>query len=263
MRSRFVVAKDSGAGGDYAAWVDVESAGAGAVPAALVGVVNDLYRAFGRYGLRAHIEGCPCCTTEDDQKSVRVRSLRALTADDLDRYLGKAMTTWGDADDFRHFLPRLLELMVSDPDSSLYFDPRYLLPKLAYADWGSWPPKEQAAVKSFLLLRWEVGLTQPPRFSSEHRELEFDADEWLSGVGLTGLDPAPYVDTWQRLGTANTMAHIAAYLDSNPYLLTQGICGPGRNADPAGRFGEQMRVWLNACMDNPEFQEQLSAYYQS
>jgi hypothetical protein len=243
--------------------VDAESAVAGgALPAALVRAVNDLYRVFGRYGLRTHIEGCPCCTTEEDQKSVRVRSLRALTADDLERYLGKAMTTWGDTDDFRHFLPRLLELMVSDPDGT-YLDPRYLLPKLAYADWGSWPVKEQAAVESFLLRRWEVGLTQPPRYSSDHRELEFDADEWISGLQLTGLDPAPYIDAWRRLGTAATMGHVAAYLDSNPYLLTRGTSGPGRHTGtPAGRFAEQMRTWLSACMDDPDFQQQLAAWYQ-
>ena len=93
---------------------------------------------------------------------------------------------------------------------------------------------------------------QPPRYSAEHRELEFDADEWISGLQLTGLDPAPYIDAWQRLGTAATMGHVAAYLDSNPYLLTCGTSGPGASVGtPAGRFAEQVRTWLSACIDDP------------
>ncbi len=33
-----------------------------------------------------------------------------LNEDDLSRFTGKAMTTWGNANDYKHFLPRIFEL---------------------------------------------------------------------------------------------------------------------------------------------------------
>ena len=82
---------------------------------ALAAALERLYLVFRSYGLKPHIEGCPCCVYDEDQDRVRSRSLRALTAEDFDTYASKALTTWGDADDLRHFLPRLLELVTGSP----------------------------------------------------------------------------------------------------------------------------------------------------
>lgn len=171
------------------------------------------------------------------------------------------MTTWGDSDDFRHFLPRVLELMAGDADS---FDADLVLPKLAYGGWGSWPAGEKAAVEAFLMLRWNIGLTQAPRFSLDDEEPEFDAEPWLSGISGTGLDTAPFVDAWQRLGTTNTVGHIAAFLEQNPQLLSEGRLDSAvwANPDRGLECGEQLRKWLSGCMDNPEFREELAAWYQ-
>src|SRR5215213_8574195 len=109
--------------------------GVGTPNDAIGAAIEDLYLVFRRYGLRSRLDACPCCTTHGDQARIESRSLRALTPADLEHYVSKAMTTWGDEDDFRHFLPRVLELAVSN-DSLSFVDTELMLSKLAYASWG-------------------------------------------------------------------------------------------------------------------------------
>lgn len=110
--------------------------------------IEDLYGAFSEYPLRRHVEGCPCgCIPPGAEAKLHRRPLREMEPDDLERYAYKAMTTWGDVDDFRHFLPRLLELLVH---RRLIVDTEIVLGKLTYGYWEAWPTREQEAVSSFL-----------------------------------------------------------------------------------------------------------------
>lgn len=80
----------------------------------LIEAIEALYRAFSNYPLHKHVEGCPCCIAESDKMLLESKPLRQLSSSDLSRYSFKAMTTWGDKNDFRHFLPRIFELVVSE-----------------------------------------------------------------------------------------------------------------------------------------------------
>ena len=126
----------------------------------VVAAIDDLYRVFGTYRLRPHMDACPSCTRDHDRARVQASSLRELGADDLDGYVRKAMTTWGDEHDFRHFLPRVLELTVDEADS--FVEIEIILGKLAYADWARWPAGERTAIEAFLSRRRNLGLTQDP-----------------------------------------------------------------------------------------------------
>ena len=230
---------------------------------AIGAAIEDLYLVFRRYGLRSRLDACPCCTTDADQARIHSRSLRALTPDDLEHYVSKAMTTWGDEDDFRHFLPRVLELAVSN-DSISFVNTEIILDRLAYAGWRDWPGAEQAAVESFLSLRWRIGLTQEPRSSLGDSDSEFDADAWLCGIALTGLDITPYIDAWRGRGPVSTIGHVVALLETNPHLLTDGRLGNvfWEGTNEASVCAEQMRRWLSSCLDDADFQARLAAWYQ-
>jgi hypothetical protein len=121
---------------------------------ALQQAVEELYLTFGRYPLSS-LEGCPCCVSAVDQGKVTHRALRALTEDDLGRYAGKAMTTWGTVDDFKHFLPRLLELTGAFRAPYAAY---VVLNKLEYGRWRTWHLAEIAAVERYLLALWDVVL---------------------------------------------------------------------------------------------------------
>jgi len=180
--------------------------------------------------------------------------LRALSDEDLERYASKALTTWGDADDFRHFLPRLLELVTGRPYDTLTTE--IVFSKLRYAGWWEWPERERVAIESVLALRWKVGIELDPE--------QFDADAWLCGLTLAGVEVSDYVEVWRRSTAPNAFAHTVAFIESNPDLVTHGTLRnpfyPGGEADRV--TSDAMREWLSDCMVDPGFQARLAAWYQ-
>lgn len=113
--------------------------------------IKTLYRVFARYPRPTRLEGCPCCTDAETSRLLETRPLHALTADELSHYAFKAMTTWGDLDEFRYFLPRIFELTAFD---ALHCDTEVVLGKLGYAGWTDWPADEQEAIWAYVEALW-------------------------------------------------------------------------------------------------------------
>ncbi len=115
-------------------------------------LIEQLYRIFSRYPFPARMEGCPCCVSDGHLRLLRSKPLRQLGDHELSRYAFKAMTTWGTAEDFKYYLPRLMELYVSGRDN---FDARLLMDKLSYGKWRTWPADEQEIIVAYLLNWWK------------------------------------------------------------------------------------------------------------
>ena len=204
--------------------------------------------------MRERIEGCPCCVGEADQALIHSRPLRELTADDHNHYMFNAMFTWGDEDDFRHFLPRLLELAVADTDWT--GDPERVLGFLAYGKWDTWPKHEQVAIESLVRSVWNAGLTL------DHSQ--FEADGWLCGIGRAGLDVISFIDGWRRLGASSTLGQVAEFLSWNSELLTDGTLTNAfwRDVEKRDVVAAELRDWLGVCLEDPEFRDRLAAWYE-
>ena len=119
--------------------------------------IEHAYEIFGRYARGGDIDACPCCVGRSDQDKLAGVKLRDQPGDLLSRFAFKAMTTWGGVDDFKHFLPRIFELMTaSDRDGILGceylpgFDLCLVASKLEYAQWRTWPEAEKIAVRQFM-----------------------------------------------------------------------------------------------------------------
>jgi hypothetical protein len=125
------------------------------VPSAAV--YDALYTTFASYPLRERIDGCPCCVGADDQLAIHRGPLRKLAAEDLGRYAFKAMTTWGDDADYRHFLPRILELAASEHGWP-GLEPWLVASKLDYAKFASWPEAEREPVRAWARELWSEQL---------------------------------------------------------------------------------------------------------
>jgi hypothetical protein len=92
-------------------------------------VISELYRVFRPYRLDAHFTGCDHCVSQSNSEQLAAVPLYELTITDIKRYAFKAMTTWGTEHHYKHFLPRLLELVYEE---YLAFDfPEVMLGKLA------------------------------------------------------------------------------------------------------------------------------------
>lgn len=110
---------------------------------ALSTAVGRLYEAFARYPVGSAVVGCSCCVSQDAQRELARAELREVPADLLRRYAFKAMTTWGSAADFKHFLPAIWDRMTS---TDLGVDEQIVYGKLVCAEWVRWPSRERAPI---------------------------------------------------------------------------------------------------------------------
>ena len=127
--------------------------------------IEKLYQVFSIYPFNANAEACPCCISDLDKQTLFAKPLRKLEDENLSKYVFKAMSTWGEVDDFKHYLPRIFELLaITDGfilSTSTIFD------KLDYGKSKSWNDNEQQAIKKFLLVWWKSYIKKASYFSKE------------------------------------------------------------------------------------------------
>lgn len=105
--------------------------------------IAHLYAVFSNYRAGA-VSGCACCVSPEQQRRLTSKRLCDLTEDDLGSFALKALQTWGTLDDFKHFLPRILELKAR---GQLWTDLQVVYGK--FTEEGPWPTDEREALERF------------------------------------------------------------------------------------------------------------------
>lgn len=145
--------------------------------------IQNLYDTFSIYPFKSTMEGCPCCVSDADKEKIHSKQLRDLNGDDLSRYAFKAMTTWGDTDDFKHYLPRIFELLAT---TDFIVDTFVVLDKLEYGKWQNWSDTENQVINKFLFAWW----TDLTKYKSY-----FDKEAFIGIYKLTG-DIVQLLNRW-------------------------------------------------------------------
>jgi hypothetical protein len=198
----------------------------------ITSAVRELYRVFAPYRSSAHPIGCPCCVNAGDVSVLFSRPLEHLSADDLRRFSRKVLTTWGDVRDFKHFLPRMLELPVVDFAAPVECDGVFL--KLATAKWREWATVERAAVEGYIQAIWRRCITDD--------ESVFHLDEWLGSFAIAGVNLEPFLQQWEQCRWAPGYEKLREFIDANTLALIRKrtLSGGFWNAEPAAQIAE----WL-------------------
>lgn len=134
--------------------------------------MRELYAAFSKYPKPRQMAVGPA--RRDAAKiawpAMERTALRQLSGDDLFTFAHAAIDDWGELNDFKHFLPRMLELCAQG-DSRI---PREkVTAKIAQGFWLDWPENEKQALTNFGVAWWQQAL-EPP---------EDDLHEVLSIIG--------------------------------------------------------------------------------
>lgn len=157
--------------------------------------IEKLYGVFQIYPLNPAIDKCDCgCIPEEEGSKLYAKPLRELTEDNLNYYRTKAMTTWGELDDYKHFLPRIFELFAKEGSSS-GLDLDEIINKLKYGKWESWPIEERQAIIEMVRSSWICYANQK---NSEIWKFDFEAycfflnfkemmDLWKPSINPIGL----------------------------------------------------------------------------
>jgi hypothetical protein len=197
--------------------------------------VVGLYAAFAGYPLRPHIESCPCCRGPQDTRQLPSKPLQELSADDLRLYAFRAMTTVGDVDDFRHVLPRILELLPHD----FPVDKEVVLGKLKYAGWDHWPPTERAAVKRYLSDAWAWARHNAP---DPYRYIPAEIGSWLSAIARAESDLTSYLAAWESDTNSEASENLQRFLSDYSAELDSDE-SPGAYWDDAVAQWDQVKRW--------------------
>lgn len=170
--------------------------------------IESLYYIFSSYSSKSHMEACPCCVREDEKKEIKRKPIRELNANNLKSYAFKALTTWGNEDNFKYFLPRLFELQAFERFE--FSSPEVLFGKLEYADWWTWPVQEQQVIKTYFKLLWKFVLVviEPTPFGTE-------IGNYLCGIGQAIDNLNPYLVLWQQNDMLNAQTNFIAFIQEN------------------------------------------------
>lgn len=91
---------------------------------------------FSTYPYPENLDACPCCVNPED--------LDQLKRGYFDKYLHKAMTTWGNAYDFKHYLPQLFKYVYLDKTHDNTFMMGVLINRARY-----WSDEEYQAIENW------------------------------------------------------------------------------------------------------------------
>ena len=198
-------------------------------------LIDDCYEVFASYRPPHALIASPLRDPVAILKTLTSAPLRELTGEQLGAYAGWAMTTVGDAKDYRHFLPRILELAVFDARWH-GLDPPIIAGKLTYGAWQTWPAEEQSAVRALFAGAWRHGFEQHPD--------EFDPSGWLSGIAIIGGNLDAALKAWLSSTSPNAVLQLVEFFRSNAEQLI-GDRADRNFWDGAGDDAiERMRLWL-------------------
>jgi hypothetical protein len=208
----------------------------------LATAIGGLYRAFEGYRLRENTDPCPCCHSPQDAERIRKKILRKLDYGDLYEYVQDALYTWGGEADYKHFLPRIFELLTLPDPKGAFVDPEVAFVKLTYSSsdstsWRTWPPAEQRAISSYFHALWEAVLDSDPE------DLGLGgAYDWICAIAQAEHDLSPYLNLWLAASSGNAHRNLARMI-SQEGLPNTAKPGPGYWEERREQW-EQIVAWL-------------------
>jgi hypothetical protein len=167
----------------------------------VIALAAPLYTTFARYPLPGELEVCAQCGPEWSAGDIRRTPLRALSLPQLEALHVMSLSD----DHFRHFFPRLIELLLDETAPVFAFNLRSLRERVP-----TWPAVEQQAVSGLTDDLWQHLLARHPAdlgyFSDGPTLIDFT---YWSGQPLQ-----PHLDRWSAVGTVAAAQHLGDVVDA-------------------------------------------------
>lgn len=167
--------------------------------------IDHLYAVFACYRRPTRLEASPTRDPEAILRDLSSTPLRELPPQKVGPYAGHAMTTVGSEGEYRHFLPRIIELSVTT-QSWMGLEPEQIAGKLNYGHWKTWAEDAQAAVLRAFAAAWYETRAKEPDMG--------DASSQLCALAILGIDIAPLLMAWTSPGSAAEVRQMAAHIQA-------------------------------------------------
>ncbi|MBD2766664.1 hypothetical protein IC235_02010 [Hymenobacter sp. BT664] len=200
--------------------------------------IEQLYQMFAKYPLDPAMDGSPVyqkLMLDRWNQTLAAKPLRELSVEDLTTYHFKAMTTWGGVNDFKHFLPRLFELLSELP---MDFDEWVTLDKLNYGNYKNWPDNEKTVIHRFLLAFWKKLLTE------ESADIDAGFAGYFSAIANVYSDFGQLLQIWLAADKQCSSYRLAAFVSGAQKKVLEKQVLPGYEDMP--QQGKLFREWLRS-----------------
>jgi hypothetical protein len=178
----------------------------------LLAALDAAYEAFSGYPRPARMEASPARNAAKILTTLSSVPLRRLSSEQIGPYAGWALTTIGSVEDYKHFLPRILEQAVRAPEW-MGTQPSIIASKLKMANWRTWRKRETKAVLDVFAAALRHAVLG-------HPDDEGDASDWLCALASLGEDVLPYLREWLRGAQGNALLQIANLAMQLPTLTS-------------------------------------------
>ena len=210
--------------------------GAESTAAKLHKAITRLYKVFAKYPVNPRMNGSPLYhELAQWNRALTTKPLKELSEEDLSVYYFKALTTWGNVNDFKHFLPRILELLTELPT---ILEEWVALDKLNYGHYDDWPADEQAAIHQFLLAFWQTLLCE----ESTHIDALFEG--YFPAIANVYPDFNRLLQLWSATDRQPAAQRLASFICRYAKQVLQKRVLPGFR-DSIAR-GELFFEWLQS-----------------
>lgn len=164
--------------------------------------LEDAYRAFADMPAPTHLIASPLRDAKKILQTLTARPLRELTNEEIGPYSGWAMTTVGNAQDYCHFLPRILELSISDP-AWIGSEPPVIASRLERADWRRWPESQRQAITAVFHAAFDSAIRSDPAIAAS------SASDWLCGIARLDFSVTELLARWRQTKTPESALQLA------------------------------------------------------
>ncbi len=204
--------------------------------------IEHLYAVFACYRRPSMMDASPTRDAVAMMRDLTSAPLRELSPEALGAYAGSALTTVGSEGDYRHFLPRIIELSITS-HGWMGLDPEVIAGRLIYGHWRQWADDAQTAILRAFAAAW-----------IETRRMDVDLADGtcpLCALAILGQDIAPLLAVW-ALPTSATevrqmVRHIQAAADLKREVYWKQAGAANRCALWDWARSQPVREGLEAC----------------
>lgn len=176
--------------------------------------IEHSYMVFAGMPRPRNLETSPLRSGDEILRALTSVPLRELGGEQIGPYSGWAITTVGNDRDYRHFLPRIVELAVTEP-AWLGTEPPVMASRLKMAAWRAWPADQQSAVLRLFHAALDAMIERHPD------EWPSEAAEWFCGIASLGEPVLPPFERWRSSTSANSALNMARFIISESKYLRQ------------------------------------------
>ena len=172
--------------------------------------IEHLYTVFACYRRPSRLDASPARDPVKILGDLTSVPLRELPADSLGAYAGHAMTTVGSDCEYRHFLPRIIELSIT-PHGWMGLEPEQIAGNLNYGRWRTWPADAQEAIVRAFKASWITTRVQMPG-DFEFGDIPSGAVDALCALAILDVDIASLLACWTVPGSADEARQMAEHI---------------------------------------------------